>query len=61
MIWFVIFVNAVVRILCGWGMFYAYSKGHYLIASVLMVGALKRNWLIYDAKYDRRIYINIDR
>lgn len=61
MILFVIIINAVIRILLGWGMFCSFANGHYFIASVLMVGMLKRNWIVYDAKYDKQWYINIDR
>lgn len=60
MILFVIIVNAVIRILLGWGMFYSFANGHYFIASVLMVSMLKRNWIVYDAKYDKQIYLNIN-
>lgn len=61
MILFVIIVNAVIHILLGWGMFCSFANGHYFVASICLIGAMKHNWIIYDAKYGKQWHINLDR
>lgn len=61
MVLFVIIINAIIRILFAWGMFCAFSNGHYFLASICLIGAIKRNWIVFDAKYNRRIHINLDK
>ena len=61
MVLFVIIINAIIRILFGWGMFCAFSNGNYFLASICLIGAIKRNWIVFDAKYNRRIHINLDK
>ena len=61
MVLFVIIINAIIRILFAWGMFCAFSNGNHFLASVCLIGAIKRNWIVFDAKYNRRIHINRDK
>lgn len=61
MVLFVIIINSIIRILLGWGMFCAFSNGNYFLASICLIGAIKRNWIVFDAKYNRRIHINLDK
>lgn len=61
MVLFIIIINAIIRIMFAWGMFCAFSNGYYFIASVCLIGAMKRNWVVFDAKYNRRIHINLDK
>lgn len=61
MVLFVIIINAIIRILFGWGMFCAFNNGNHFLASICLIGAIKRNWIVFDAKYNRRIHINLDK
>lgn len=48
----------IIRILCGWGMFVAFGSGNYLLAAILFIGALKRDWLIYNPiGYGNRVQV----
>lgn len=61
MVLFIIIINAIIRILFGWGMFCAFSHGYYFFASICLIGAMKRNWIVFDTKYNRKMYINLDK
>lgn len=61
MVLFVIIINSIIRIMFAWGMFCSFSNGHHFLASICLIGAIKRNWIVFDAKYNRRIHINLDK
>lgn len=53
---FIYVVNAVIRILCAWGMFVAFINSHLFLAGFLLICAMKKNWLTYDYKYTQKIH-----
>lgn len=60
MIFLVYILNVIIRIFCGWGMFYAFISGYFFFASVCLICVLKRNWLTYDPMYGGNIRISIN-
>ena len=60
MILLIYIINTLIRLVCGWGMFYTFSDGNYILASFCLLGAMKRNWLVFDWKYTNSIKLGID-
>lgn len=54
-------INTIIRLICGWCMFYSFNSEYYLLASFFLMGVLKRNWLVYNPLgYGGHIQIGID-
>ena len=54
-------INNIIRVLCALCMFWSFSNGYYIIASFAFIGAMKRDWLIYDPMgYGYKVQIGVD-
>lgn len=54
-------INTLIRLVCGWLMFYSFVSGYYLLASFFLLGVLKHNWLVYRGYGNRgNVHIGID-
>lgn len=61
MILIVYLINNIIRLVCGFCLFYSFNSGYYLLASFFLLGVLKRNWLIYNVYSGRnKIQISVD-
>jgi hypothetical protein len=54
-------VNNIIRVACAYGMFLSFGRGYYLLAAILLLGALKRDWLVFDTmSYKNKIQFGVN-